>query len=222
MGDIVHTLRKAAHVFCLKRGQADFIIQDSPGIEKGKKEAARMLGAIAALYLLLALRIHLEAEGFVQGRTGGLTMHVGAAGVVLHMEGKLQRDQEGLLLSMTSRSSRAIRLSGPNGQQKKRMRKAWPYVRAALRAGRVEGLGIQIRLGLEDAAETALAAGALAAALSALLAGLGIRTPWALRVMPDFKDAGFAARGYGAFSFQAGDIAAAVMRTALKRAGKKK
>lgn len=181
-----------------------------------------MLGAIAALYLLLALRIHLEAEGFVQGSTGGLTLHVGAAGVVLHLEGKLQRDQEGLLLSMTSRRSRAIRLSRPTGQQKQRMRRAWPYVRAALRAGRIEGMGLQIRLGLENAAETAMAAGALAAILSALLAGVGGRAPWALRVMPDFKGTGFAARGYGALSFQAGDIAAAVMRAALKRAGREK
>lgn len=179
-----------------------------------------MLGAIAALYLLLALRIHLEAEGFVHGGTGGLTLHVGAAGLVLHLEGKLQRDQEGILLSMTSRRSRSIRLSRPTRQQEKRMRKAWPYARAALRAGRVEGLGLQIRLGLEDAAETAIAAGALAAILSALLAGLGGGMPWALRVTPDFKGAGFAARGHCTFSFQSGDIVAAVMKTALKRAGR--
>ena len=181
-----------------------------------------MLGAIAALYLLLALRIHLEAEGFVHGGTGELALRVGAAGMALHLEGQLRRDREGLLLSMTSRRSRSIRLRRPTGQQEQRMRMAWPYVRAALRAGRLEGLGLQIRLGLEDAAETAIAAGALAAILSALLAGLGGGMPWALRVTPDFRNAGFSAQGRFACSFQAGDIVAAVTRTAIKRAGREK
>lgn len=178
-----------------------------------------MLGVIAAVYLLLALRIHIGAEAAVRGTEASLSLNVGALGLRLHVDGELRREAKGLALRI-GQGNAPLRLSRPTKAQTQHMRRLWPYALAAIRAGRFEGLALQVRLGLGDAAQTALAAGALRALLSALLAALGGGLPCMLRIVPDFKGTGLEAHGQGVFLFQAGDVMAAVMRAALKRARK--
>ena len=86
-----------------------------------------------------------------------------------------------------------------------------------MRALRLEQVTLHARLGFEDAAETAVAAGCLRALLQALRAGIGSDAPCELRITPDFGGVGLVAHARCIFSCQAGDIMFAVIKTAVRK-----
>ena len=83
--------------------------------------------------------------------------------------------------------------------------------------GRMELLSLDARIGLGDAAQTAVAAGSLRAIAAAVFSRLDCEADCELRVMPDFERAGFCAQACCIFSCQAGDIMLAVLRAALQK-----
>ena len=85
------------------------------------------------------------------------------------------------------------------------------------RAGKMEWLTADVRIGLGAAGETAAAAGILQALASALLLHAGHGAAVQLRVQPDFNHASFAAHAHCIFSCQSGDIILEAIRFALKK-----
>lgn len=177
-----------------------------------------MLGLIASLYLLLALRVRLTADASICGAGSSLSLCAGAAGVELRFDGVLRREDAGL--HVTPRYGAPFRRTAPAKQRIRQLRAARPYLLAAVRAGRLEQVTLRTRLGLEDAAWTAMAAGAIRALACTLHACLGSGAPFELRVTPDFGGVGLVAHARCIFSCQAGDIMFAVIKTAVRKTGR--
>lgn len=179
-----------------------------------------MLALIAAVYLLLALRVRLQADAALCGAQSSLSLTAYAAGVELRFDGEIRCGEGGLFLKITPRYGVPLRFSGPAKVHVRRLRAATPYLLAAVRAGRFERIALHMRLGLEDAAETAVAAGMVRALVLSALSCLGCRADSDVRIAPDFGGAGVAAHARCIFSCQAGDIMFAVIKTAVRKTGK--
>ena len=82
---------------------------------------------------------------------------------------------------------------------------------------RLEQITLRARLGFEDAAWTAVAAGSIRALVLALRACLSSDAPCVLRITPDFGGVGLVAHARCIFSCQAGDIMFAVIKTAVRK-----
>lgn len=190
------------------------IIQDIPAIEKG---GLRMLSLMAALYLLLALRVRVTADASLCGAGSSLSLCASVAGIELRFDGELRREDDGFFLHLIPRYGALPHASGSASLRVRRLRAARPYLLAAAHAGRLEQLTFHARLGFEDAAQTAVAAGAIRALIRALCAGLFGNAPCDLRITPDFGGVGFAAHARCIFSCQAGDIMFTVIKTAVRK-----
>lgn len=176
-----------------------------------------MLSLIAAVYLLLALRVRLQADASICGAGSSLSLAAGAAGVELRFDGVLRRGEDGFFLHITPRYGAPLHFSKPAKLHIRRLRIARPYMLAAVHAGRLEQITLRARLGFEDAAWTAVAAGSLRALVLALRACLGSDAPCELRITPDFGGVGLVAHARCIFSCQAGDIMFAVIKTAVRK-----
>lgn len=170
-----------------------------------------MLGVIALVYILLCVRIRVQLEAAWENRQGNASFCVGALGIYM------RRD---FVLAMQGFSISAWPRYGKTGKEKQpdRSRKVRIWLLEALRSRRFEHLALYLRLGLGDACETAVAAGAVQAFGSAIFAAAGERRLCELRVTPDFANPCLCARLQGIFSWQVGDI----MFTALKQACRKR
>ena len=176
-----------------------------------------MLSLIAAVYLLLALRVRLQADASICGAGSSLSLAVGAAGVELRFDGVLRRGEDGFFLHIAPRYGAPLHFSKPAKLHVRRLRIARPYLLAAVRAGRLEQAALCARLGFGDAAWTAVAAGSVRALLLALRACLGSNVPCELHITPDFGGVGLVAHARCIFSCQAGDIMFAVIKTAVRK-----
>ena len=176
-----------------------------------------MLSLIAAVYLLLALRVRLQADASICGAGSSLSLAAGAAGVELRFDGVLRRGEDGFFLHITPRYGAPLHFSKPTKLQVRRLRIARQYILAAVHAGRLEQITLRARLGFEDAAWTAVAAGSIRALVLALRACLSSDAPCVLRITPDFGGVGLVAHARCIFSCQAGDIMFAVIKTAVRK-----
>lgn len=176
-----------------------------------------MLSLIAAFYLLLALRVRIQADASICGAGSSLSLAAGVGGVELRFDGELRRGEDGFFLHITPRYGTPLHFSKPAKLHVRRLRSVRPYLLAAVRAGRLEQITLRARLGFEDAAATAMAAGSIRALLLALRACLGSDAPCKLRITPDFGGVGLVAHARCIFSCQAGDIMFAVIKTAVRK-----
>ena len=167
---------------------------------------------VAIGYLLLAMEITVRGRLCLFGDRGCVQLEAGALGVFVHIDNEVLL--RGGRVRVLPRYGPARRKPAGHGSVR-RLRAAKPYLLAALRAGRLAPVRLAIRLGLDDARYTAVAAGAVRAAVSALLCGLG--TPLELLVEPDFRAPCFLLAAQGIFSARPGDIMFAVLRTALNK-----
>ena len=177
-----------------------------------------MPAIIAAIYLLLALRVRISLEGALCGTSGNISFMAGAAGIYVRFDGILRKTNEGVFLKLVPR------YAGSTKKKKEGHGKPLRIIRKFLwlaRTGRMEQLTIRLRVGLDDAGQTAVAAGALRALTSAACLQVGCGAAMDLQVIPDFDCASFAAYGRCIFSCQAGDIMLAAIRTVLKKRKKK-
>lgn len=155
------------------------------------------------VYLLLAMNIKVYAGGALSGWQGSFFAEVGAAGLTLRIDGTIDLNQRILRI----RKGREIRLAG--------RRKRKPALLRFIRAGRFEAVWIQMRLGLPDAAQTAVAAGAVRSSVLSAAAVLGV--PVRVFVEPDYHACLLLAAGQGIYSFRPGDIILAAIKAALNR-----
>lgn len=104
-----------------------------------------------------------------------------------------------------------------HGRRKRGSKKLYA---AALRAVHWGQTDMTIRVGLGDAAYTAVFVGGLQAGGNAFAAAIGHRFPLLVRVQPDFEHLCFSVEAYCIFSFVPGDIILAVLLAAAgKRSG---
>ena len=166
---------------------------------------------VALIYLLLAMEVTVRARLCLNGARGSVQLEAGALGFFFHMDGELSLGP--------GRPKMKRRYAAPREHRRPRravpLRRVRPYLLAAIRAGRVEQARLSLRLGLEDAAQTAMAAGAVRALVLALLAGFGV--PLELRVEPDFQSSCVLMAAQGIFSARPGDIMFAMIRVLVRR-----
>ncbi|MGN0997312.1 MAG: hypothetical protein ACI4PG_10430 [Candidatus Ventricola sp.] len=166
---------------------------------------------VALIYLLLAMEVTVRARLCLDGARGSVQLEAGAMGVFFHMDGELSLGPGRPRMTRRYAAQRARKCQG----RAISLRTARPYLLAAIRAGRVERARLFIRLGLEDAAQTAMAAGALRALALALFAGLGLRSE--ALVEPEFRAPCFLMAAQGIFSARPGDIMFAMIRVLVRR-----
>ena len=166
---------------------------------------------VALFYLLLATRFTVRGRLCLCGAQGSVQLEAGALGVYFHMDEELSLTPGGRILRPRYGPSHLK----PPRRHSMTLRSARPYWRSVLRAGRMDRARLSVRLGLDDAAKTAVAAGAVRALVLSLLAGLDV--PMELRVEPDFRSACFLVAVQGIFSARPGDIMFAMIRVLARR-----
>jgi len=171
---------------------------------------------IALAYLLLALRVRIGLNLSVSGTSGSLMLIAGAAGFCLRFDGEIHRESGRLLLTLRPRYGKLSREKRPKEESGRALRIARWYLWFA-RTGRMERLALDARVGLGDAAQTALAAGCLRALAAAAFSRLESEAAYELRVTPDFGCACFCAQARCIFSCQPGDIMLAAIRAGKSR-----
>lgn len=170
-----------------------------------------MLFAIALAYLLLCLRIRVRMDvSFANGR-GLASFAVGTLGAYLRRDFALVQGRS--ILSIRAEPLHGKPMPKRSARRGRLIRR---YLLDALRSRRFERMAVHLRIGLGDACETAVAAGALRALLSALLVSVGDPAIGDLRVAPDFDRACFCADVSGIFSYQLGDIILAALKQAQR------
>ena len=102
-------------------------------------------------------------------------------------------------------------------QQSKRLRTHWALIRSLVKTVRWGHTQLRMRVGTQDAALTAMAAGAVRSCASAFQAMAGQRFPCEIRVEADFHKPCFVLAGRCIFSLVPGDIMFAVARAAVKK-----
>ena len=140
-----------------------------------------------------------------------------AAGMKLRYDGAILWKEDAPFLRIAPRYGRTKRKTRADS------RKSLRRIRRILwlaRTGRMECAMLHARIGLNDASQTALAAGALRALACAALLSCAGGARRELRVTADYDAVCFAAYGRCIFSCQAGDIMLAVLKAAVKKIGK--
>lgn len=176
-----------------------------------------MLVAIALVYIALCVRIRVQLEAAFADGHGRTAISVGAYGLYLKRDYALVRGAQAFLLRFV-----------PYKGGEKKHKKAPPasafigrflrsYVLNALRSGRFDRLMIHLQLGLGDACETAIAAGAVHALVCALLAYTGNEKQCDLRIVPQFSGMCLRVHLQGMFSCQAGDILFSLLKAVLRK-----
>ena len=174
-----------------------------------------MLALVAFVYLLLALRVHIRTEVALCGAAGTLLLSAEAAGVAIRFDGKIHRKGNGIFLTIRPRYGRLSKEKQPKEERGKSLRLTRRYLWFA-RMGRIELLSLDARIGLGDAAQTAVAAGSMQALAAAAFSRLDSEADSVVCVMPDFERTGFCAQARCIFSCQAGDMMLAAIKAALK------
>ena len=175
---------------------------------------------VALFYLLLALRVRISLEGALRGTAGSFALGAGAVGINLRFDGIIRKEKGHVFPVMASRYGAHAKKKRKKATHKKTLRMARLYFWFA-KTGRMERLSVHIRIGVGDAALTAVAAGALRALAAAAFERVKRGAQVDLCVAPEFGDASFAAHVRCIFSCQLGDIMLAAIRVALKKRKKK-
>lgn len=153
------------------------------------------------IYLLLSMRIIVDLVLDISDRHRGVRLRLRAWGMHLYVKRPI-----------------AGRISRRNaGARAKRLKKSWTMIRAVLRAIHWGQADIHMRVGLGEAAQTAMIAGGAYAGISALQAVAGRSFPMEVHIEPDFRTSCFVLVGRCIFSLVPGDIMFAVLLAAVKK-----
>ena len=166
----------------------------------------------ALVYWFLAMRIRIRAGVYLCGIAGSYFVQAGAWGVFLRADGEILCGADSLKPVLHRRYTA--------GKAARKRSAALPkWLRRLLRAGTAEYFSVYARIGLGDACTTAMAAGSVRAAGTALLACAGL--PCMLRVEPDYRSACFCLTAEGIFAVCPGDIVFAAIKAAAERRRKR-
>lgn len=169
------------------------------------------MGWVALAYLLLGASVTVRASAGLCGAGGAAQVSIGALGVCAQLDAVLALEDG------------RLRLTPRYGTQRQRRRGKRPgavwrdALRKALHASGGARAQVCVRLGLPEAHETALAAGAARALLASLLAAASDEASWELVVRPDYAEPGLLLTARCIFSFTLGDIMFAALRAAANQ-----
>lgn len=155
----------------------------------------------ALVYLLLSMRVLVDVRAAVNPSHKGIQIILRAWGVRLCLDMPLR-------MNMDRKSA---------GEQLGKAKQVWPFVKAILRAIRWGQTDVNVHVGAQDAALTAMLSGAAVSLGAALGAVAGRRFPCAVHAQTDFRRPGFALHARCIFSFTPGDIMFAVVKEAVKK-----
>jgi len=176
-----------------------------------------MLYLIALMYILLCVRLRVQLEGAFSDGQGSAVFCVGTGGVYLRREFVLVRGERAYMIRFVPRGSMGKKERKGNHVSAFISSFMRRFMLDSLRNGRFDRLMIHLQLGLGDACETAVAAGALRALLCSLLAAAGNLSACELRIMPVFSQTCLHVRLRGIFLWQVGDIMFAALKSALRK-----
>lgn len=155
-------------------------------------------------YLLMSMRVRARLHAHVCGRHARVYAEIAYLGLCVRIGGLPEHGRE----------------KPPDRREEGWRRKLERLHRNAEVLGRflsLEDGGIYLRLGLEDAAQTALAAGLCSAALHAAAASPACRGRCAVRVEPDYRTAVLIVHAQGIFSAAMGDIVFEALKAAFRK-----
>ncbi len=173
-----------------------------------------MLLLLWLLYLLLCVRICVRLEATFADGHGGAAISIGAYGLYLKRDYALVRGKHAFSLRLVPCNGAEKKHKKAHSISSRLSRLLRNCVLNALRGGRFDRLMIHIQLGLGDACETAVAAGAVRALACALLAYTGNGNHCDLRIVPQFSDVCLRLHLQGVFSCQMGDIMVILLKAA--------
>ena len=177
-----------------------------------------MLAVLALLYLMLAMRVRIRLDVSL-GRSGSIAISVFIAVLEIRLDGQIVQEAGKAFPRLDIRYGKMRRFQLHGKRQGVIRRERYPYLIAALRTGRFDQAWLQMRIGLEDAGATALAAGALRAGVLSALSLINASGA-SVSILPDFGGTCFLMDVRCIFSCQPGDIMTAVIKTAVKKTGK--
>ena len=175
-----------------------------------------MLFLAAIVYWLLCVRLRVQIDVSCTQRHGSVLFSVGAFGLNWRHEEVIARKKEGIGLCL-------MPLHGTEASKKKHalqrmaQRALFDYLRGIVRRRGFALLSLSVRVGLGDACETAMAAGAIRALAATLFAAAARPQACKLCVVPEFSGECLYVYGRGIFFCQPGDIMLASLKAAIRK-----
>ena len=175
-----------------------------------------MLFLAALMYWLLCMRFRVQIDVSYTQWHGRVVFSVGVFRLNWRHEAMIARKKEGAGLCL-------MPLHGEKKREKKHaaqqmmQRMLLGYLRSIVRKREFAFLSLHVCVGLGDACETAVAAGAIRAFAAALFAASARPQAWELRVTPEFSRACLSAYGRGIFFCQPGDIILAALKATKRK-----
>lgn len=179
----------------------------------GGKKGAKRVAMIVLAYLLLGVPVTVRASIGISNLEGAAQVSLGALGVALQRDAML-RWGPGIRPGLRARYENSPKRKTGGGMD---MARLLHLARTALRAARVQRFQIGVRLGLLEAQQTAVAAGAVRALLSSVLAASREVQTCEVAVVPDFASPGLLLTARCIFSFTPGDIMFAALGAAVSK-----
>lgn len=179
-----------------------------------------MFVLIYLLYLLLCVPLTVRAGVGINGVQSSVRASVSALVLEAHFDGVIEHGAGRVTPHLTPRYAQTPRKRTEVRARLRAYRAARPYLRAVMDAAHWQLLEIDMRVGLEEAWGTAVAAGAVRALVFSVLGGLGRIPPCDLRIEPDFRAPCLVLTARCIFFVRAGDIMLAVIRNAVKKTQK--
>ena len=176
-----------------------------------------MLIVIAWVYITLCLRIRVQLEAAFADGQGGAAIRLGAYGLYVKREYVFVKGEKALSVRIAARHGRKRKLNKAHPASAGFARFLRNYVINILRSGCFDSLKIHLQLGLGDACETAVAAGAAHALACALLAYTNNRNNYDPHIAPQFSGVCLRLHLQGLFFCQAGDILFAALKAAFRK-----
>lgn len=173
-----------------------------------------MLALVALAYWLLCLRLQVCIEASLYDWHGNVSLRVGAYGISLRYDTEIWLAEKPSLVHAKPRYPSVQRKR--TKWQKHIRRFLRSHLRSIITERRFERIVIHARVGMGDAAETAIACGALQTVLYTLF----MPTDGGccdLRIIPDYSCACLCAMAQGIFSCQPGDIILAALQDARRK-----
>lgn len=168
---------------------------------------------IALAYSLLCLRLRVQLEAAWWDQKGSAALRVGLLGMHLRRDYALALCAQAPFVCVRLRNGKPLRKK----KTKERDRSIRSHLLSILRVKRFESFALHVRLGLGDACETAVAAGAVQALSCAMLVRVCEMDRCDLRVSPDFSRCCLQAHMTGIFSCRLGDIILAALTAARRK-----
>ena len=184
-----------------------------------------MVFVFGLAYLLLACPVAVRFAAGMNGMSGSALMEVSYLGLCLRYDGVLAARPGGELPHMTARYGRRDgrgerarrKRQTDSGRGEETLRRIRRYIALLNLSGCSGRTALDLRIGMGDAAATALTAGALRAALPGALAGFARQAQHAVAVEPEYARPCLVVCLRGIFSAPAGDIMFAAAKAAMNK-----